>query len=41
VTGAVVGARNAPQAAGVMSAGDLRLTENEVNEIEAFVETAA
>jgi aryl-alcohol dehydrogenase-like predicted oxidoreductase len=41
VTGAVVGACNAPQAEGVMSAGDLHLTENEVNEIEAFVETAA
>jgi aryl-alcohol dehydrogenase-like predicted oxidoreductase len=41
VSGAVVGARNAPQAEGVMSAGDLHLTENEVNEIEAFVETAA
>jgi aryl-alcohol dehydrogenase-like predicted oxidoreductase len=42
VTGAIVGARNAHQAEGVMRAGDLRLTDVEVNEIEAFVaETAA
>jgi aryl-alcohol dehydrogenase-like predicted oxidoreductase len=41
VTGAIVGARNARQAEGVMRAGELRLTEDEVNEIEAFVETAA
>ena len=42
VTGAIVGARNARQAEGVMRAGDLRLTHEEVTEIEAFVaETAA
>ena len=41
VTGAIVGARNAQQAEGVMRAGDLHLTEDEVNEIEAFAETAA
>ena len=41
VTGAIVGARNAPQAEGVMRAGELRLTDAEVNEIEAFAETVA
>ncbi len=42
VTGAIVGARNARQSEGVMRAGELRLTDKEVNEIEAFVaETAA
>ena len=41
VTGAIVGARNARQAEGVMRAGELHLTEDEVNEIEGFVETAA
>jgi aryl-alcohol dehydrogenase-like predicted oxidoreductase len=41
VTGAIVGARNAQQAEGVMRAGELRLTEDEVNEIEAFAETVA
>jgi aryl-alcohol dehydrogenase-like predicted oxidoreductase len=42
VTGAIVGARNAHQAEGVMRAGDLRLTDEEVNEIESvFSETAA
>jgi aryl-alcohol dehydrogenase-like predicted oxidoreductase len=41
VTGAIVGARNAQQAKGVMRAGELDLTEDEVNEIEGFVETAA
>jgi aryl-alcohol dehydrogenase-like predicted oxidoreductase len=41
VTGAIVGARNARQAEGVMSAGELHLTDAEVNEIEAFAETAA
>jgi aryl-alcohol dehydrogenase-like predicted oxidoreductase len=43
VTGAIVGARNALQAEGVMRAGELRLTDEEVQEIEAgFVaETAA
>jgi aryl-alcohol dehydrogenase-like predicted oxidoreductase len=41
VTGAIVGARNARQAEGVMRAGDLRLTEEEVNQVEAFAETVA
>jgi len=41
VTGAIVGARNTRQAEGVMRAGELHLTEEEVNEIEAFAETAA
>jgi aryl-alcohol dehydrogenase-like predicted oxidoreductase len=41
VTGAIVGARNARQAQGVMRAGELHLTEGEVNEIEAFAEAAA
>src|SRR6202163_472821 len=42
VTGAIVGARNARQAEGVMRAGNLSLADNEVCEIEAFfVETAA
>ncbi|MGA8647634.1 MAG: aldo/keto reductase [Candidatus Sulfotelmatobacter sp.] len=42
VTGAIVGARNAHQAEGVMRAGDLRLNDKEVNEIEDFLaETAA
>jgi aryl-alcohol dehydrogenase-like predicted oxidoreductase len=41
VTGAIVGARNARQAEEVMRAGELRLSDEEVNEIEAFDETAA
>ena len=42
VTGAIVGARNARQAEGVMRAGELRLTDEDVTEIETFVaETAA
>jgi len=42
VTGAIVGARNARQAEGVMRAGNLSLTDEEVREIEAFfVETVA
>jgi aryl-alcohol dehydrogenase-like predicted oxidoreductase len=42
VTGAIVGARNARQAEGVMRAGELRLTNEDVTEIETFVaETAA
>jgi aryl-alcohol dehydrogenase-like predicted oxidoreductase len=42
VTGAIVGARNARQAEGVMPAGDLRLSDKQVNEIEDFfAETAA
>jgi len=42
VTGAIVGARNAQQAEGVMRAGELRLTDQDVSEIDSFVgETAA
>jgi aryl-alcohol dehydrogenase-like predicted oxidoreductase len=42
VTGAIVGARNARQAEGVMCAGDLRLTDEEVTEIvTSFAKTAA
>jgi len=41
VTGAIVGARNAKQAEGVMRAGDLNLSGDEVLEIaEFFAETA-
>jgi aryl-alcohol dehydrogenase-like predicted oxidoreductase len=42
VTGAIVGARNGKQAEGVMRAGELRLTDEELNEIDTFfVETVA
>jgi aryl-alcohol dehydrogenase-like predicted oxidoreductase len=42
VTGAIVGARDARQAEGVMRAGELRLTDEDVSEIGTFVaETAA
>jgi aryl-alcohol dehydrogenase-like predicted oxidoreductase len=41
VTGAIVGARNARQAEGVMRAGEFRLTDEDVNQIEAVTETAA
>jgi aryl-alcohol dehydrogenase-like predicted oxidoreductase len=42
VTGAIVGARNAQQAEGVMRAGEFRLTDEDVSEIDTFVsETAA
>jgi len=41
VTGAIVGARNAQQAEGVMRAGELRLTDEEVNEIQTFFAEAA
>jgi len=37
VTGAIVGARNARQAEGVMRASDLRLADEEVTEIETVV----
>jgi aryl-alcohol dehydrogenase-like predicted oxidoreductase len=40
VTGAIVGARSANQADGVMKAGDLRLTSREVAEIETPNELA-
>jgi aryl-alcohol dehydrogenase-like predicted oxidoreductase len=35
VTGAIVGARNAKQAEGVMRAGDLKLTPQDIAEIES------
>jgi len=41
VTGAIVGARSARQAEGVMRAAELRLSDKEVSEIEEFFETAA
>jgi aryl-alcohol dehydrogenase-like predicted oxidoreductase len=41
VTGAIVGARNARQAERAMRAGELRLTDEEVNQIEAFFADAA
>ncbi|HXM22391.1 MAG TPA: aldo/keto reductase [Terriglobales bacterium] len=41
VTGAIVGARNARQADGVMRAGEFQLTSQEVNEIEDFFEETA
>jgi aryl-alcohol dehydrogenase-like predicted oxidoreductase len=41
VTGAIVGARNARQAEGVMRAGELQLTEEDVQEIEASRTTSA
>jgi len=41
VTGAIVGARTAKQADGVMRAGDLRLNDKEVNEIDDFLAQAA
>jgi aryl-alcohol dehydrogenase-like predicted oxidoreductase len=40
VTAAIVGARNARQATGVMEAGDLRLSDKEVNEVEEVAEAA-
>jgi aryl-alcohol dehydrogenase-like predicted oxidoreductase len=41
VTGAIVGARNARQAEGVMRAGEFKLSDKEVNEIEDFFEQTA
>jgi aryl-alcohol dehydrogenase-like predicted oxidoreductase len=41
VTGAIVGARNARQAEGVMQAGDLHLAEDDVKEIGVLAEAAA
>jgi aryl-alcohol dehydrogenase-like predicted oxidoreductase len=41
VTGAIVGARNVRQAEGVMRAGELRLTDEEANQIETLAETVA
>jgi aryl-alcohol dehydrogenase-like predicted oxidoreductase len=40
VTGAIVGARNAEQAEGVMRVGDLKLTKQEIAEIEGAAATA-
>jgi len=41
VTGAIVGARNAKQAAQVMRAGDLKLTPSDIAEVEGTVAKAA
>jgi aryl-alcohol dehydrogenase-like predicted oxidoreductase len=41
ITGAIVGARNAKQAEGVMRAGELKLTPDEITEIEGAAVTAA
>lgn len=41
VTAAIVGARNAKQIEGIMSAAELRLTEPEVDEVEGTAKTAA
>ena len=40
ITGAIVGARNAKQAEGVMTAGELRLTKEEIAEIEGAAAAA-
>ncbi len=40
VTGAIVGARNAKQAEGVMRAGELKLTTQEIAEIEGAAAVA-
>jgi aryl-alcohol dehydrogenase-like predicted oxidoreductase len=41
ITGAIVGARNAKQAEGVMRAGDLKLTAEEIGEIEGAAAAAS
>jgi aryl-alcohol dehydrogenase-like predicted oxidoreductase len=41
VTGAIVGARNAKQAEGVMRAGELKLTSQDIAEIEGTAAQAA
>jgi len=41
ITGAIVGARNAKQAEGVMRAADLKLSQEEIAEIESVAATAA
>jgi aryl-alcohol dehydrogenase-like predicted oxidoreductase len=41
VTGAIVGARDARQADGVMRAGELKLSDKEVSEVEEFSEQTA
>ena len=40
ITGAIVGARNAKQAEGVMRAGDLKLSADEIAEIEGAAAAA-
>ena len=40
ITGAIVGARNAKQAEGVMRAGELKLTSEEISEIEGAAKAA-
>jgi aryl-alcohol dehydrogenase-like predicted oxidoreductase len=37
VTGAIVGGRNGGQVEGIIGAGDFRLDEREIREIETFV----
>jgi len=41
ITGAIVGARNANQVEGIMRAGELKLTPNEIAEIEGAAVAAA
>ena len=41
ITGAIVGARNAKQVEGIMRAGELKLTPDEITEIEGAAVTAA
>jgi aryl-alcohol dehydrogenase-like predicted oxidoreductase len=41
ITGVIVGARNATQVEGVMRAGELKLTKQEIAEIEGAAATAA
>jgi aryl-alcohol dehydrogenase-like predicted oxidoreductase len=41
VTGAIVGARNAHQAEGVMRAGELQLSADEIREIEGAAAVAS
>jgi aryl-alcohol dehydrogenase-like predicted oxidoreductase len=41
ITGAIVGARNAQQAEGVMRAGELKLNSEEIKEIEGAAAVAA
>ena len=41
ITGAIVGARNAKQAEGVMRAGELKLSKEETSEIEGAAAAAA
>src|SRR4029077_11346955 len=41
ITGAIVGARNAKEVEGVMGAGDLKLTADEITEIEGAAAAAS